>query len=445
MNADDLDRQWRLYEGVTPDIVDRLIEHGHLDTVVATARSGEWSCAAGAVKELAARQDWESAWEVVAPYAETGWWYAVKAAADLLGRQGRVDEAIGLVRAQAEGGERLAWDALARLLARLGRVAEAIEVLRSRLDDWFLLQALAEATEGHGRDEEVAELLRPAAEDKMSAGEPWNAVIMMGRVLERQGRVDEALDLLRRSNEAGGYGFVNEVEEFTAMLARHDRLEELRELDAGSDGGYAACSLAERLAALGRIDEGIAILRSTPAKRSSNVVYSLVRLLVESGRVDEIVAAARPEMEDRECGCLLTEVVDVLVNNGLVGEALDLVAELARHHEGDEDLQAFLGHQRLMLLAESGRIDEALAEASAFAEETFGLRADSLARLLEKAGRNDEAIAVLIESGRSRSHVAGLLIEQGRVDEAVALCRRPRSTPAIVPSAAEERYDECPF
>ncbi|MEV4570164.1 hypothetical protein AB0K12_40985 [Nonomuraea sp. NPDC049419] len=432
-------------KGVTPDIVDRLIEHGHLDTVVATARSGDWFSAAGAVKELAARQDWQSAWGIVAPFAETGWWYAVKAAADLLERQERVDEAVGLVLAQAEGGERLARDALARLLARHGRVDEAIEVLRPHLEDWFLIEALAKATEGHGRDEEVAALLRPAVEDKMRAGEPWNAVMVMGRVLERQGRVDEALDLLRRSNEADEYTFANEVEEFTAMLARHDRLEELRELAAGPDGGYAACSLADRLAQLGRIDEGIAILRGTPGKWLSKVVHDLVRLLVDSGRVDEIVAAARPEMEGRDCGCLLTEVVDILVANGRVDEALDLIVEMARGHENDEDLQDFLGHQRLMLPAEAGRIDEAIAEASAFAEDPFGFRADSLARLLEKAGRLDEAIAVLLESGRSPSYVAGLLIEQGRVEEALAIFPRPSSTPAIVPSATEERYDEPPF
>ncbi|NJP96806.1 hypothetical protein HCN51_46530 [Nonomuraea sp. FMUSA5-5] len=68
MNADDLDRRRSLYEGVTPSIVDLLTEHGHLDTGVATARSGEWFCAAGAVKEPAARRDWE----ILAPYAETG-------------------------------------------------------------------------------------------------------------------------------------------------------------------------------------------------------------------------------------------------------------------------------------------------------------------------------------------------------------------------------------
>ncbi|MEV4079403.1 hypothetical protein ACGFJC_52460 [Nonomuraea fuscirosea] len=107
-----------------------------------------------------------------------------------------MDEAIELVRAQAEGGKRRAWDALARLPARHGRVDEAIEVLRPYLADWFLIEALAEASEGHGRDEEVVELLRPAVEDKMHAGEPWNAVIVMGRVLDRQGQVDEAFDLL---------------------------------------------------------------------------------------------------------------------------------------------------------------------------------------------------------------------------------------------------------
>ncbi|NJP98777.1 tetratricopeptide repeat protein [Nonomuraea sp. FMUSA5-5] len=445
MNADDLDRQWRLYEGVTPDVVDRLIEHGHLDTVVATARSGEWFSAAGAVKELAARRDWKSAWEVLAPFAETGWWHAIKVAADLLERQGRVDEAIGLVRAQAEGGERLAWSALARLLARHGRVDEAIEVLRPHLEDWLLLEAVAEATEGHGRDEEVTELLRPAVEDKLRTGEPWNAVILMGRVLERQGRVDEALGLLRRSNEADQYSFANEVEEFTAMLARHDRLEALRELAAEPDGGYAASALADRLAQRGRIDEGIAILRGAPGKWLSKVVHDLVRLLAESGRVDEIVEAARPEMEGRDCGCLLTEVVDVLAANGRAGEAFDLIAEMARHHERDENLQDFLNHQRLMLLAESGRLDEAIAEASTPAEDPYGFRADSLARLLEKAGRADEAIAVLIESGHNPSYAAGLLIERGRVEEAVAICRRPSATPAIAPSATDERYDECPF
>jgi hypothetical protein len=123
-------------------------------------------------------------------------------------------------------------------------------------------------------------------------------------------------------------------------------------------------------------------------------------------------------------------VVELLVDHGRAAVALDVVAEVAERTEGMED---YLYSLRLWLLSEAGRIDEAIAEASAQADDKFGYRADALARPLEKAGRTDEAIAVLAElpTGIGSTDLARLLIQQGRVDEAIAVHRPTQSNPDL--------------
>ncbi|WP_159025359.1 hypothetical protein [Streptomyces pluripotens] len=48
--------------------------------------------------------------------------------------------------------------------------------------------------------------------------------------MERSGRVDEAIRLLGADVAARRYGPQNNVESYAELLARHGRIEELREL-----------------------------------------------------------------------------------------------------------------------------------------------------------------------------------------------------------------------
>jgi tetratricopeptide (TPR) repeat protein len=312
------------------------------------------------------------------------------------------------------------------LLARHGRVGEAIDVLRPHLEDSFLLQALADVTKGHGRDAEVAELIRPMVECAIHSRKPWNAAILLSQVLERQGRVDEAVEFLDAHIDACDDGNVNMVEEYAGLLARQDRMAELRAFVAGPHGAYAVSALADRLAELGRVDEAVEVLRPL-TETSRRVVGTLVALLGRNGRLDEAIAAARPELADADCSCMLVSLLKLMADHGRAEDALGLLTDISLN--ADPDLRDSLTHSRIWLLGETGRPDEAMAEAQALAENGYPSRAATVARLLAQEGRLDEAIAVLQESsstrGSDRHALAHLLIRQGRPGEAIELRRLP--------------------
>ncbi|NUU23733.1 MAG: hypothetical protein HOV68_19860 [Streptomycetaceae bacterium] len=427
MNADQLDTQWRRYTGVPPTTVDLLVEHGHFDLVVDAARQGEWFCAQRAVRELSARGRQGEAWELMAPYVASGWWGAVQAGARLLDGWGRSEEALALVRGYTGSEERLAWDETARLLAGLGRPDEAITLLRPHLQDWFLLQALAEATAGHGRDREVIALLEPLAERKLRTGEPHNGVVMLARVLDRAGRTDDAVALVRghlAANERCVYQ--NDAEELAALFARHDRFEDLYTLAATARyADPASRPLVDRLVELDRADKAVAFLRSADHDGAGWAGGRLVSLLGRLGRLDEAVDAAGPVLQRASCACLLGELLDRLVAAGRAELALEVLDGASA---GNRIIAEDMDYAWPWLLSEAGRHEEAIAAERARPEDAYG-RARGLAGALEAAGRVDEALAVLENAGATHSDTrterARLLILAGRAQDAVAVLRAP--------------------
>ncbi|MFE2867712.1 tetratricopeptide repeat protein [Embleya sp. NPDC059259] len=432
MNVDELQRQEDFFDGVPPRTVDLLLEQGHLDAVVEAARLGEWWCARGAVRYFVTRGEYEAAWEVMAPFAETRWWPAVEQAARVLNARGRGEEAIAAVRARAEAGERDAWNPLARLLADNGRIDEAIEVLRPRLGDWYHLEALVETTEGRGRDTRVIDLLRRL----VGGGGPWNGTVMLARVLERGGRVDEAVEALRARIDGARYTSTNDVEELTAILARNDRLDELRLLATGPHARWAVASLAGRLEESGRVEDAVATLRSAVKARVPCVEGRLALLLARIGRLEEAVEAVRPELDDADCSCLIVEFLDLLIAGGGAAAALDLAAETAKRNP---HVAEYVTGLRPWLLSEVGRGEEAIAEVVARIEGDDDRRGvEQLAGLLESQGRIDEAITALwdyaADTGYGRTHLARMLIGRGRVEDAIAVHRLPTPPPAPCPA-----------
>src|SRR5947207_10896469 len=165
MEANDLDRRYRTNDGwLSSDVAAALVEHGYLDLVRREAEHGDFHCADALGRLLRARGEGDTAVEVYRPFVGTGWWVAVERIASILAERETADAAIALVRPLAEAGERLAVVRLAGLLARQGRIGEVFTVLCSGLADWYLAQALVELTAGLGRDDEVAQLLRPFAD-----------------------------------------------------------------------------------------------------------------------------------------------------------------------------------------------------------------------------------------------------------------------------------------
>ncbi|MGW2787768.1 tetratricopeptide repeat protein [Streptomyces populi] len=438
MTFDDLDRPDPALADVSPRTVAVLLEHGHVDLLIEAAESihtggpGAWNCAKGAAGELSRRGEREAAWQIVAPYARPRHWAAVETAAELLESWGRAEEALALVRTQV-GEDRLAAPVEARLLVAVGRTQEAVDLLRPHLEDWYYLQGLVDATEGAGCDEHVVGLTAPLVEQELQTGRPLLATVMLARVLERQGRLDEAVQALQRHLDTGDSISVNIVEALAQLLARHDRLQDLEELTGRSYGQYAVEELIGKLEALGRIDDALAAAERAAADHPAHGPAHLAGLLVRQGRPDEALEAARPLLAGRDCGCFEQDLAAKLVEHGHPDTAYGLLAELASRPPqvtDDEDGRAYLAEWqekqarfRIWLLAETGRADEAIAMLEDLTDDEFHLRREMLAGVLENQGRPDEAIAVLAASTESLEayELGDLLIRQGRAREAFAV------------------------
>ncbi|MFJ7913105.1 hypothetical protein [Kitasatospora sp. NPDC096204] len=455
MDAADLDYRARTLSGCIPSsLVIRLVELGHEREVEFQAGRGEWFCALEWARLLGDRQQYEQALQVLAPYIATGWWPAARARAELLEDWGRAQEAIELSRPYTQAGDRQVLDFFARLLARHGRAAEALALLRPGVGDWFLAQALVDVGDAAGRDEEVAALLEARIEAAVPACddpdchrlrlEPSNAFDLLATVRERQGRVEEAIALLRRREVTS----VNGRDALADLLARHGRIEELRAYADSEHHGHAARSLAEVLEERGDEEGAIAVYRTFADKPHGmwRVGHLLSQLLVRRGRIDEAIAALRA-LADSPGGaddCVIDALCTLYAEHGRAQEALAHLDALKERRDGEEEWDFF--QIRLPLMADCGLLDEAIEQARAHPESGTWYAAWSLSHLLADAGRTEEAVTVLEQHpGYNDTVLAHHLIDLGRIKDAVHLLQaRPSTAPDPDPWVGTYS-DEPPF
>ncbi|MFD3643431.1 tetratricopeptide repeat protein [Streptomyces griseus] len=455
MDVADLDRQVRTLSGcIPPQLADRLLELGHEQDVESLAGRGEWFCARAWARLLGERGRHDRARDVLAPYVATGWWPAARVQAELLEGRGRALEAIALTRPYARAGDRMALDFVGRLMARHDHGAEAFDLLSPGVEDWFLADALVDVAEAAGRDAEAAELLSAWIPADHRCDTPWccrsgldpdTALGLLARIRERQGRVDEAIALLRARNGTS----VNGRDQLAELLARHGRIEELRAYAASDVHGHAAQRLAEVLEERGDLEGAIAVYRQE--KAGSNRRYHdpvlLAGLLSRHGRADEAIAGLRAQVDSP--GGAEDWVVDALctlyAEHGRAREGLAHLDALKERRGGQEEWDFF--RMRLPLLADCGLLDEAIELAGAHHEGASWYAAWSLSDLLAEAGRAEEAVAVLEQHPASNGSVlAERLIDLGRVEDAVRVLRnRPDPEPVTDDPWDGDRCDAPPF
>ncbi|QRV28274.1 hypothetical protein I6J42_19885 [Streptomyces californicus] len=452
MDADDLDDRARTLTGcVPPRLVARLLERGHEREVELQAGRGEWFCALEWARLLGRRGRRERALEVLAPYVATHWWPAARGQAELLEDWGRAAEAIALSRPYAEAGDRSALVFFARLLARHGRGAEAFSLLRAGIQDWFLAECLVDVAEAAGMDEEAAALLEarvegaaPACDDPDCGNlrrEPSNAVDLLATIRERQGRIDEAIALLHRRETTS----VNGRDQLADLLARHDRITELRAYAACEHHGHAVQRLAEVLEERGDIDGAIAAYRTFGATPSGmwHVVGELSALLVRHGRSDQAIEVLRLHTEHDPEDWIVHLLCTLYADHGRSREGLTHLDAIKTRSDGKEDWALF--QMRLPLMADCGLLDEAIEAARAHPDGDTCYAAWAVSDLLAGAGRAEEAAAVLEQHPKFNSSLrAERLIDLGLVQDAVRLLQQPRGGPT--PPAPELTHsDASPF
>ncbi|MFE4517905.1 hypothetical protein ACFRMQ_27375 [Kitasatospora sp. NPDC056783] len=442
MNVDDLQWQLSARGGVLPRIVDEILERGGLEALVEAAREREdWFCAVGAVRGLCEAGEFGRAWAVVEPFAATGWQPALRAGADVLSRWGRLDRALELAR--PKGPQEHAFDTWrdhAEVLVRAGRVDEAIGVLDPRLRGGRAMDALVEMTEGQGCDDRLLELLAPIAEEfrhdpeQPGVRDLWGVLPAQARVLERSGRADEAVRLLGTDVAARRHGSQNAVEAYAELLARHGRVEALHVL-ADTHRHAAVRPYVRALESLGRAGEAEAYLRDLIATGHPGwYENTLMELLVRQGRFDDAVEAVEHTFDDPHDGNFLQAAMFLLAEHGQHARALELTQGRSPGFLAENEV-FWLRPNRWRLMGESGRVREAIAEVEALPPGEVNDRELTIAWLLARDGRVEEAMARLrpLPGKRAATDLAELLIRQGRFTEAIA------AIPDVAAQQAEER------
>ncbi|MFF0746777.1 hypothetical protein ACFYVL_40980 [Streptomyces sp. NPDC004111] len=440
MNIDDLEWQADWLGGVPPRVVDSLLEHGHVDLVArAAAERGDWFCAQGAVDALRAAGEFERAWAVMKPFAETGWLPAVSAGVDILLAWGRVEEALALTRPVGEESSLGACEVYAETLVKCGRADEAITFLEPYLRDRWTMRCLVTMTQGQGRDARVLELLAPLADEArqhqtQGRSHPlWEALDLQAEVLERSGQAEEAIRVLGDDVAARRYGPQNTVQSYAQLLARHGRLKELQQAATGDHAREAFRPLTKAFTAAGRAQDAEEILRGNiaTAKDPGGQEGLLMEFLIEQGRFEEAIAVGRPAFED-PWESPLQGVVLLLAENGLHDRALQLLDECSAEYVAERG--DWVPSNRWWLMGELGRCREAITEIEATPELDAEERACTIAGLMAKDGRLDEAIRLLAQHpGRNAA-----------TDRAHLLARldRPLEALAAIPSVAAQREEQ---
>lgn len=407
------------------DVVSALLDSGCAELIKGFAAAGDFRSAAELADRLAADGRIDEAISVLEPPASAGSWRAVEKRARFLVEAGQPEEAVAHLRSHPESEMRPV--VLVRALAAANAVAEAIEILGAYGPD-LDARLLVEVSDGQDMDDLVESLIRSAIAQQCPPTwhdlPPSDAFLLdaLARVLERQGRTDEAIDVLTSAHErdvAANKVSGDVVSSLMGLLARNDMLDRVRDLvAAGEDADAAVRVLADN----GRFDEAIEILRPQVLARSAWAPVTMIELLTRAGRHHQACDLAVAELQYLLHNEVLPVLRDTFVAADRAEEALTIVDSLIADGP-DQTMWDEITSERPFLLMACGRAEEALA-ACKWALDVRCLMDDFV-----KAGLAGKALARLRREVQDPSGAlrARELIHSGRPDDALDLLRERTS------------------
>jgi thioredoxin-like negative regulator of GroEL len=408
---------------VTERVVALLTEQGRVDDAIVVLRTRadarDWG-AAPLLAELLARY---GRLDELRARAETGDADARRQIADLLAEDGRVDE----LQARADTGDREALKRLVTLLAEQGHTDDAIAILMPHSNVPVHRHQLVKLLGQEGRVEELQALAHN-----------WDAAEQLAGLLAEQGRIDNAIAVVRPHAEAHTGDAPWRLDD---LLAQQGNVQELR---ARADGGELSAirRLADLFAQQGRIEDAIAIVGPLGNSGDEWAGERLAELFAGQGRFDDAltILKAHAAIGQRGPAFMLTDLLEGLGRTDQLNGGQWLAEKLAKQGRVDklrtlaDGGDPYAAKRLAELFAGEGRTDELHARADAGDQNAAELLAD----LLAKRGYVDDAIAVLrahirtgyevrfghdLGSGYMAWKLSDLLARYGRADEAIAILR----------------------
>ncbi|MFF3867165.1 hypothetical protein [Micromonospora sp. NPDC001898] len=361
--------------------------------------------------------------------------YALSCIAQLFIKMGRAQEAIVWFQARVEDGDTKALHWLAHALRNAGCTDEAMAVFRRSADlgNTIDMRWLASMLREAGRTGEATAVHQRAVESDGTGQRTVSDLADVVSLMTASGRVEELIAWLKERAEAGNGPARAEGVRLLEQAERYDEAVSLSQL-----AGEAACDLktAELLLRAGRTNEAIDAYRRIADSTDADpwltypAEFKAVRLLRDVGRIGEAIdwlkgRAATGHGDHRQ-------LVELLKEHAQTAEAMTWLESAARAG----DLSAI---GRLVdLLEETGHTDEAIGWLKVGAEADGHLRW-RLAKVLEDNDRLDEAITFLLGLARDETLVTTLLRKAGRLEEAIALLPVDGIGDARVPGHVSER------
>ena len=314
---------------------------------------------------------------------------------------------------------------LADYLEQTGRATRGTVLAPAALWDAFVEHAnhrdllrIAEEAEGRSLYRHAVRLYRSAAE----AGDP-DPLGRAAGLLERIGRIDEAIDWYRVAAEAGDPDASRQVAD---LLEGSGRIVEAISVDQRASGAGDPDALQQAaglLEAAGRLEETVSWYQRAAEAGDTYALGRAAGLLEDAGRPEEAIDWLQTRATESGDTLALRRAAGLLERAGHIDKAVGLYRRAAE--AGDS-----LALQRTAELLEvASRIDEAVGLYRRAAEAGYSHALHWAAELLERAGHIDEAIDVYRGAANAGDpyalgREAELLDRAGRTDAAIGLYQR---------------------